>query len=144
MTDLLHESKLTIIQLQHEIEALKSETEILRQQNRDYASKMESLQNDSRLKSANGQPQINSSDNELKATLAASKEESVPIPLEPIIIVKENKSNGSLKLSPEMNAKHEHHDRGLVDPLNRYLEMKNDDNSLMSDQTTQSENTFVM
>lgn len=143
LTDLLNEAKLTIIHLQQEMKSLKSEIEILRQQNREYLTQIETMKNESRVKSPQNQPQIASENDKTELKTPALKEDPVPIPLEPVIIVKESKSMDPLKQSPNTTAKqHENVVKQLL--RNHSFDIDHEDKSLVSDQTSQSENTFVV
>lgn len=139
LTDLLNDAKLTILQLQTEIESLKSEIAILRQQNREYSKHFEFTQNESRPKSAHHQHVVNTTETKTKAKLPAEspKDDSVPIPLEPIIIVKGSQGNSPVKLHANANA--DHHG-ALEDHSNR----DHDEHSLMSDQIQSSDNIYVL
>lgn len=111
LVDLLNEAKTTILQLQDESKTLKSEIDNLRQKN---------LENDKQIESLQKQTVAKSSNDIARET----------IPLEPIIIVKENK-NKSLSDDEHFN--------------NEY-KAPNDisDKSSPSNQTSPSDNTFVL
>lgn len=143
LTDLLNEAKHTILELQHEIESLKSEIEQLRQQNRALAATAQiepSVQNQTNLKTVNEDPTVgDSGGKESKPTPVVSvtvppsmqqaqKDSPVKIPLEPVVIVNDNKLGSSA--NKNSNPK-------LVSKSGREQQMP-------SDQTSQSDNTFVV
>lgn len=119
LTDLLNEAKHTILELQHEIQSLKSEIEQLRQQNQ-----------------TNNKPVIDSGRVEMESkstpisvpasvsAVQAQRESPAAMPLEPVVIV-----NGNRKATENPNAK---------------VESKNAHERMPSDQTSQSDNTFVV
>lgn len=136
LTDLLNEAKLTIIQLQTEIESLKSEVEILRQQNREYMDHIEITNNESSPKTAH--KPFESTETEAKSQVMQPNDDPVPIPFEPIIIVKGSKENSPLKSNSHANAVVEH--QGLME----HLDVNRDENSIISDQLQTSDNTYVL
>lgn len=113
LTDLLNEAKATILELQEKTESLKTEIETLRHQNQDYSKQIESFLN---------------CNNDAKVP--------PPIPLEPIVIVKENRSKNDSKCSQSVNAKTEHND--AVANLNYELDCSE------SSQSSQSDNTYLV
>lgn len=131
LTDLLNEAKSTILNLQNEIKALKSEIGKLRQQNQEYVVQIES---------------IHSVDTKEKVSLLnqvhTASEMPPPMPLEPVIIVKENKSKEFTKSD----------DQSTIAAEDGYNETKKDarkatngsEHSFTSDDTSQSDDTFVM
>lgn len=137
LTDLLNEAKRTILELQHEIESLKSEIEQLRQQNRALATQIDSPQNQSNLKTVHDQPQIDTGGKESKpipAPLPQSQiDGSVAMPLEPVIIVNDKKTESSLNTNRKAN-----------ENLNPKFVPKNGREQMASDQTSQSDSTYVV
>lgn len=126
LTDLLNEAKLTILELQHEIESLKSEIEQLRQQNRALVTQIDSSQNQSNRKTVESdQPKIESGGKESKPPPA--------IPLEPVVIVNDNKIDSSMKTN-----------RKASESLNPKFIPKNVREQMASDQTSQSDSTYVV
>lgn len=126
LVDLLNEAKLTILELQREIEALKIEIEMLREQNKGYLMQIESL---NRVQSTQCQP------TESQANLLPPNDEAVPIPLEPIVIVKENHTDDSPNKCTNATDKHQPNPKHTAPHVNH---------SMASDQTSQSDNTFVV
>lgn len=147
LPELLNEAKLTIIELQREIESLKSEIEELRQQNRGLAAQIESPQNPANLKTGIiDQSVIDSGGGELKSAPApvpmpepapvqaplAQKESPAAIPLEPVVIVNDNN-----KVDSSANRKANEHP-------NPQIASKNGREQRPSVQTSESDNTFVV
>lgn len=125
LTDLLNEAKSTIIQLQEEMKSLKSEIDILRQRNQ------ENVEINQPINDIDAKPKSPPSNN-----VHSSLEKPPPIPLEPVIIVKENKMNN-------------HPKSGHNDESNQTMnivrnETKYSEKSLASDETSQSDDTFVV
>lgn len=120
LTDLLIEAKATILQLQAENKSLNNEIQILRQQNLDNVKRNESLQEGNHTEAT----QLNDI-------------EPPPIPLEPVIIVKENGNKIDATYSQNMNAKNQGNDTG-ANPNDET------DNSERSHHSSQSDNTYHM
>lgn len=100
----------------------------MRQQNREYErTHINTNQNVLKPKSPHDQLDVNSSEKESNLKSTQPNVDSVPIPLEPIVIVKENKENSPRKLCPHVNAATEHQEHSMI-----------------SDQTPSSDNTFVL
>lgn len=164
LIDLLNEAKSTILELRTEIESLKSEIDRLRRQNLDYNIQIESMRNQPQPELQKQQeqeqeqkqqqqqaiqvqnpippnpnsPQIQAKSN---APPGGAKENSMPIPLEPIIIVKETHVNKPSKYSPEVKDKCDAHE---TVPNARGDGNNSGDHSMASDRTSASENTFVV
>lgn len=127
LTDLLNEAKLTILELQREIESQKSEIEQLRQQNK--AAQIDSPQNQSNLKAVHYQQKIDSGGRESKPAPTPQ----VTIPLEPVVIVDDNKYESPLNPNRKAN-----------DNLTPKFVSKNVREQKASDQTSQSDSTYVV
>lgn len=117
LTDLLNEAKATILELQEKTESLKTEIDTLRHQNQDYSKQIEAFLNCS-------------NDAKVSPTIDAHPP---PIPLEPIVIVKENRGKNDSKCSQSVNAKTEHND--TVANLNYELDCSESSQSSQSDNT---------
>lgn len=87
----------------------------------------------------NIQLDVERSEKESNLESTQPKEDPVPIPLEPIVIVKENKENSPLKLSPNVKAATEHQDRTV-----KHFSRNFEEHSMISDQTQSSDTTFVV
>lgn len=149
LTDLLNEAKHTILELQHEIESLKSEIEQLRQQNRFFVAQLESSQSQSNLKTGHDQLEIKSGGKESKSmptAAAESPEKSGPVgmPLEPVIIVNGNKCDNIMDTNQKANEKTDAmcQTKKIV-PSNPKIVAKKSCDHVASDQTTQSDHTYV-
>lgn len=130
LTDLLNEAKHTILELQHEIESLKSEIVELRQQNRFFVTQMESVGNESKL---------------VPTPVNADKDGPAAMPLEPIVIVNDNKHDDLVETAQEANENISSmpQTKKLIPP-NAKVMVKNSRGHEASDQTTQSDNTYVV
>lgn len=144
LTDLLNEAKHTILELQHEIESLKSEIDQLRQQNRSLAAQNDTPHNQTNLKTINeNRPASASGGKESKPTPAPAptpvptvqgqKDSSAAVSLEPVVIVNDNGIESSA------NTKR----KTIEHPMPR-IASKNAQEQMPSDQTSQSDNTFVV
>lgn len=122
LTDLLNEAKATILQLQDKTQLLKNEIEMLRQQNHDYSKRIEQLL-----------------DCNNKSVSVSNDVQPPPIPLEPIVIVKEKRDENDTKFSQSVNAKTEQYD--VV--ANIKYEKDFSKQSTSSSRSSQLENTFV-
>lgn len=124
LTDLLNEAKATILQLQDKTQSLKNEIEMLRQQNHDYSKRIEQL--------------LDCNENN-KSVPVSNDIQPPPIPLEPIVIVKEKSDGKDTKCSQSVNAKTEKYD--VVANIN--YEKDCSEQSTSSSRSSQLENTFV-
>lgn len=122
LTELLNEAKSTILQLQEETKTLKTEIETLRHQNQNHSKQIETLLDCNNAK------------------VPASAVEPPPIPLEPIVIVKDNSGQNDSKCSQKVNAKIDQNDR--VANLN--YEMDTCEKSATSNQSSQSDNICLV
>lgn len=131
LTDLLNEAKSTILNLQDEIKSLKSEIGKLRQQNQEYVVQIESFHSvDTKEKGS------------LLNQVHTASEMPPPIPLEPVIIVKRNKSKEFTKSDDQSTIAAED---GCNETNNDARKATNcSEHSFTSDDTSQSDNTFVM
>lgn len=123
LTDLLNEAKATILQLQDKTQSLKNEIEMLRQQNHDYSKRIEQLL-----------------DCNNKSVSVSNDVRPPPIPLEPIVIVKEKQDEKDTKCSQSVNAKTEQYD--VVANIN-YEKDYSEQSTSSSRSQSQLENTFV-
>lgn len=133
LIELLNEAKLTILELQREIESLKSEIEQLRQQNRTLATQRDSPQK---------HPEIISSAKELKP---AGEDGSAAMPLQPIVIVNDNNKieDNSTNANLITNERNDGIPPAKINYSNSKSAAKNGRNQMPSDQTSQSDNTYV-
>lgn len=132
LIELLNEAKLTILELQREIESLKSETEQLRQQNRTLATQIDSPKN---------QPEIISRGKELKPS---ENDKPIAIPLDPIVIVNDNKIDISTNTNQKRDEKNNGIPQAKMNHSKSKLATKNGRDQMPSDQTSQSDNTYVL
>lgn len=111
LPELLNEAKLTIIQLQDDVNSFKAQVEMLRKQNDDYVIEIKDFQE--------RHNEINEFEKSIQRSLVGTKETihkyhqetggsgkntAPPIPLEPIIIVNdENHKNSSLRSQKATN-----------------------------------------
>ncbi|XP_055310223.1 uncharacterized protein LOC129573573 [Sitodiplosis mosellana] len=130
LTDLLNEAKSTILNLQDEIKSLKSDIETLRQQNQEYVTQIESFHS---IGTKPNSPPLNH--------VHTSSEMPPPIPLEPVIIVKENKGKDYTKCDQTTIAAGDECNQTKKNTGN---ETKCSEHSFASDDTSQSDNTFVI
>lgn len=114
LTDLLNEAESTILQLQEESKTLKSEIHKLRQQNLEYNKQIDALQ---------------------KQTITSNVPETIP--LEPIIIIKDNKN---ISLSDDGQDKRINNEFQAT--INTGINIS--EKSSTSYDSSQSDNTFVM
>lgn len=141
LMDLLNEAKSTILELQREIESQKFEIEQLRQQNHNLASKNDLSQNQSNLKTAQDYTEIDSGRNELKPASTTA------MPLEPAVVVVvanddkiESSTNANLKATDPNDGM----PKAKIIHSNPKYVARNVVNRLTSDQTSQSDDTFVV
>lgn len=125
LSDLLNEAKSTIIQLQEETKSLKSEIDVLRQRNQEY---VKTIQSNNDIDAKPKSPLLNNDHTSLEIP--------PPIPLEPFIIVKENK----IKNHPKSG----HNDVSNQATNNVRNESNYSEKSLASEETSQSDDTFVV
>lgn len=125
LSELLNEAKSTIIKFQRETALLKSEIDMLRQKNQEYCKQIETLQN---------QIQMN-------ATLVNDpiSTNQLPIPLEPIVIVKENLVQKDSKTN--QNSDFKHSPNNVNDNTDYRININ--ENSLASEQSS-SDNTYLV
>lgn len=114
--DLLNEAKSTITQLQEEIQLLTSENDKLSQINFEYENEISFLKN------------------ELKQVILNDQSHLPPLPLEPIVIVQQNKSQSSYVEDSKAKDKH------ILVKEEIYSNVHPSQNI----QTSQSDNTFIM
>lgn len=129
LTDLLNEAKSTIINLQDEIQSLKSEIGKLRQQNQEYVVQIESFHSFDAKEKVSSLNQVHT-----------TSEMPPPIPLEPVIIVKESneftKTDDQSTIAAEGECNEKNNDARKTTNCSEH--------SFTSDDTSQSDNTFVM
>lgn len=125
LSDLLNEAKSTILKLQQETNSLKSEIDMMRQQNQEYCKQIETLQN-----------QVKMNTTLVHDTISVNQ---LPIPLEPTVIVKENPIQNNSKSIHNLDSKHQQN--RLNDTANYGINLN--ENSLASEQSS-SDNTYLV